>query len=386
MFVLIKNGNVFAPKALGKKDVLLFADKIVQIADHIDPPAGCETQVIDAAGKSVTPGIVDTHVHLLGAGGGGGPETRSSVIHFSTLTRAGITTVIGTLGLDTMGFTPRELYIRARALEREGLSTYMLTGSYAIPSVTITGSVPTDIVCIDKVVGLKIAMREVVCCGPDRQQLAPILAEVVRAGRWSAKAGVIVAHQGEVPGSLSWVCDMMEEMAIPKQHFVATHINRNPVVFDDAIACAKRGMLLDLTGNVPQDNMIPASKALRRLIDEGIPLENITFTSDSGAYHNDKGRDVILPVDLCAKEFRLMVKDEGISIPEALAPLTINPARIYRLDDKKGSLESGKDADVLLWDDDLKVDTVIAKGKVVVEAGKAVVRGRLEESYAKLLV
>ena len=385
MFLLIKNGNVFTPQAVGKKDVLVCAGKIIQIADKIEAPAGCPTEIIDASGMSVAPGIVDTHIHLLGAGGGGGPDTRSSVVHFSTMALAGVTTAVGTLGLDTMGFSPRELYIRARALEREGLSTYILTGSYAMPSVTITGTVPTDLVFIDKVIGLKIAMREVVANSPTREQLQAALIEVMRAGRWSAKAGVIVAHQGDVPGSLSWVCDMMDELLIPKKHFIATHINRTPEIFEDAIACAKRGMILDLTGNIPKPEAIAASKALRMLIDAGAPLENITFSSDSGAYHDDNGTDVVLPVDICIKELQLMVQKEGISLSDALAPLTSNAARLYSLDATKGSLDAGKDADVMLLDASLNVDTVIAKGKVLVKSGNAVVRGRLEESYYNYL-
>jgi beta-aspartyl-dipeptidase (metallo-type) len=385
MFLLIKNGNVFTPQAIGKNDVLVCAGKIVHIAEKIEEPTGYPTDVIDASGMSLTPGIVDGHIHLLGAGGSGGPDTRSSIVHFSTMARAGVTTAVGTLGLDTMGFSPREMYIRARALEREGLSTYMLTGSYALPSVTITGSVPTDIVFIDKVIGLKIAMREVLCKSPEKELLKQVIGEVMRAGRLSAKAGVVVAHQGDVPGSMSWVCDVLEELMIPKQHFIATHINRSREVLEDAIECAKRGMILDLTGNIPKPEAIAASKALRMMLEEGVPLENITFSSDSGAYHNDDGKDVVLPVDVCAKELRLMVKEEGLSLSDALATLTINPARLYCLADRKGSLEAGKDADVLLLDDALNVDTVIAKGKVLVKTGKPIVRGRLEESYHNML-
>jgi beta-aspartyl-dipeptidase (metallo-type) len=334
---------------------------------------------------SVTPGIVDAHIHMLGAGGGDGPDTRSSLVHFSVIARAGVTTAVGTLGLDTMGYGPRELYIRARALEREGLSTYILTGSYALPSVTITGSVPTDIVFIDKVIGLKIAMREVLSRSPDEELLKQVMVEVMRAGRWSAKAGVIVAHQGDIPGSLGWVCDAMEELMIPRRHFLATHINRSPAVLDDAIDCAKRGMMLDLTGNVPMPDAIAASRSFRLIMEAGVPLENITFSSDSGAYFNDGGKDVVLPVNVCVKELRLMVKNEGISLSDALAVLTVNPARLYGLNGAKGRLEVGLDADVLLLDGELNVDTVLAKGRVLVRAGKPAVRGRLEEAYYEKL-
>jgi beta-aspartyl-dipeptidase (metallo-type) len=385
MFVLIKNGNVFTPQAVGKKDILVCAGKIVQIADQIEAPAGLPAEVIDASGMSVTPGIVDAHIHMLGAGGGDGPDTRSSLVHLSVIARAGVTTAVGTLGLDTMGYGPRELYIRARALEREGLSTYILTGSYALPSVTITGSVPTDIVFVDKVIGLKMAMREVLSKSPDEELFKQVIVEVMRAGRWSAKAGVVVAHQGDVPGSLGWVCGAMEELMIPRKHFVATHINRSPAVLNDAIDCAKRGMILDLTGNIPMPETVAASKALRLMMEAGVPMENITFSSDSGAYYNVAGKDVVLPVNVCIKELRLMVKNEGISLSDALTPLTVNPARLYGLSGAKGRLETGLDADILLLDGELNVDTVLAKGKVLVKARKPVVRGRLEEAYYEKL-
>jgi len=385
MFLLIKNGNVFTPEDIGKKDVLTCAGKIVQIADSIEPPSGLPVEVIDASGMSVAPGIVDSHVHMLGAGGGHGPDSRSGLVHFSTITLAGVTTAIGLLGLDTMGFSPRELYIRARALEREGLSTYIITGSFVLPSVTITGSLTTDLVLIDKCVGVKVAMREVVSQTPTPEEMKRLIVEAMRAGRLGGKAGIVVAHQGDVPESLDWLCNMMDDHMIPKQHFTATHINRSKEVLDDAIACGKRGMILDLTGNIPKPEAIIPSKALRLMLEAGVPLDVITFSSDSGAYHNEHGQDVVLPVDICATELRAMVKAEGISLPTALATLTSNPARLYGLSAAKGTLEVGKDADFMFLDNDMNVDTVIAKGRVAVKDKKAIVRGRLEEAYIDIL-
>ena len=54
--ILIKNAQVFAPKALGKKDVLLAYDKILEIADCIEPWRD-DLTVIDAAGKMLVPGF-----------------------------------------------------------------------------------------------------------------------------------------------------------------------------------------------------------------------------------------------------------------------------------------------------------------------------------------
>ena len=63
--ILIKNAQVFAPKALGKKDVLLAYDKILEIADCIEPWRD-DLTVIDAAGKMLVPGFIDQHVHSVG--------------------------------------------------------------------------------------------------------------------------------------------------------------------------------------------------------------------------------------------------------------------------------------------------------------------------------
>ena len=51
--ILIKNARVFSPKALGKKDVLIAFDKILEVADCIEPWRG-DLTVIDAAGNIVS--------------------------------------------------------------------------------------------------------------------------------------------------------------------------------------------------------------------------------------------------------------------------------------------------------------------------------------------
>lgn len=80
--ILIKNAQVFAPKALGKKDVLLAYDKILEIADCIEPWRD-DLTVIDTAGKMLVPGFIDQHVHIVGGGGEGGFETRTPEFQLS---------------------------------------------------------------------------------------------------------------------------------------------------------------------------------------------------------------------------------------------------------------------------------------------------------------
>ena len=378
MFNLIKGGNVFAPEDLGVKDVLIFEDRIVKIADKIDPIDGFETKIYDAKGKYVVPGIIDGHIHMLGAGGGGGPASRSGMVHLSAITKAGVSTAIGVLGFDCMGYTPRELLIRARALESEGLSTYMLTGSFHMPAATITNSVIEDVALMDKVIGLKIAMRDKVKATPTNDEFTKLFNDVVMGGMLGNKAGVIVAHNGEVPGSLSTVMDLMEERMISPASFIATHINRTHDILNDAIPCGKRGMILDITGDYPSDGPVMPSEALPIMLNAGVPLENITISSDSGGVFTWNNQTRMLPVDVCVKELAKTVKSGTLPMSVALAPLTSTPARVYRLSDRKGSLTIGKDADLLILDGDYNVDTLFCRGKRMVENGEAVVKGYLE--------
>jgi len=69
MLTLLKNGYVYAPEDLGKRDVLLCAGKIVHMEDTIELAGlSLPVQVIDAGGMLAVPGFIDAHVHITGGG------------------------------------------------------------------------------------------------------------------------------------------------------------------------------------------------------------------------------------------------------------------------------------------------------------------------------
>lgn len=69
---LIKNAAVYSPEYLGKKDVLVAGRQICKIADEIRLPQELGAETIDGTGKILIPGMIDSHVHVLGGGGEGG--------------------------------------------------------------------------------------------------------------------------------------------------------------------------------------------------------------------------------------------------------------------------------------------------------------------------
>ncbi|RYL95398.1 dihydroorotase [Sporolactobacillus sp. THM7-4] len=62
MNVLLKNGKAYINGSIQQKDLLIKEDKIVQIAENIDPDEN--TQIINVDGKLISPGFIDVHVHL----------------------------------------------------------------------------------------------------------------------------------------------------------------------------------------------------------------------------------------------------------------------------------------------------------------------------------
>lgn len=62
---------------------------------------------------------------------------------------------------------------------------------------------------------------------------------------------------------------------------------------------------------------------------------------------------------------RTMVKKADIPVAEAVRMATATPARILGIEDKKGSLIKGKDADMLIFDEDIRIQTTIINGQIV---------------------
>ncbi|HKG23642.1 MAG TPA: beta-aspartyl-peptidase, partial [Blastocatellia bacterium] len=104
MITLVESGEVYAPEPLGRRDVLIVNDRIVMIGE-VDrrglKALGHEHKVIDAIGCVVTPGFIDPHEHLLGGSGEDGFSTQTPEINLGEIVTAGITTVVGALGVDT---------------------------------------------------------------------------------------------------------------------------------------------------------------------------------------------------------------------------------------------------------------------------------------------
>jgi N-acetylglucosamine-6-phosphate deacetylase len=102
--------------------------------------------------------------------------------------------------------------------------------------------------------------------------------------------------------------------------------------------------------------------------------------TDATSYHFI-GRDLIVNSDGCFLQdgtlagsmltmnrgVELFFKNTDASLREVLNMVSLNPARVMGLDKEKGSLEVGKDADVVVMTKDFEVDLTMVEGQIVFE-------------------
>src|SRR5687768_195410 len=187
MLKLIENGEIYAPESLGKGSILIARDlilKVGKIAQSSVERLGIECETIDAQGCFVTPGFIDPHEHLLGGSGEEGFATQTPEINLSEIVCAGITTVVGTLGVDTTMKTMAGLLAKAKALREEGLTAYLWSGGYNVPAVSIMSSVREDMMFIDEVIGAgEVAISDERATEPSIRELAKLVVDTRMGGK-----------------------------------------------------------------------------------------------------------------------------------------------------------------------------------------------------------
>lgn len=389
-FTLLKNAHVIAPEDLGVKDILVAGEKIAMIGEGLSLPAVYDCEVVDCEGNYVVPGFIDSHVHLIGGGGEGGYATRTPEIQLTDITTSGVTTVLGLLGTDGVTRHVASLLAKARGLEDEGITAYIYSGSYEIPTPTITGSIRNDIILIDKVIGTgEIAMCDHRSSQSPKEAYQQITAEARVGGMLSGKAGVVNMHLGDGEDGLKMLYEITKNGEIPKTQIIPTHVNRNKRLFKEAIEWAKQGGIMDVTSSVSPESgsshSVKSSEAVKQALEAGVNIENITMSSDGNGSMpifdeagNNIGVGVASQISIL-NEFRDMVQKENIAITDAIKIITSNIAKFTKLYPRKGCLANNSDADILVLDKDLQLQHVWARGTHMVENGKPIVFGTFEK-------
>lgn len=377
MIQLIRNVKVYRDGAWRPNDILVADKRIERISDHIE----CSYDglvTVEGKGMTAIPGYIDQHVHIIGGGGEGSFITQVPPLKFSEPVKAGVTTMVGLLGTDGTTRSVANLVARTKAFREFGLTAYCLTGNYNYPSPTLTGSVMDDIVFVEEIIGVKIAISDHRSANMTKESLIKLASDARVAGMLSGKPGIVHLHTGSGKAELDMLFDIVSETEIPIWNFRPTHLAAK---YDSAIRFARAGGFIDFTCD--PDDMFNRTALLVRALDEA-PDGSVTISTDSnGSFPvwNEKKEMIGIGagrISALHDTIRSMVTMQGCPLEKAIRPVTENVAKALKLYPAKGCLAAGSDADIVLLDDALDVDTVFAMGKCMLRNGEMQVHANFE--------
>lgn len=374
--ILIKNIETYSPNYLGEKDILIAGNKFIAIDEDIS--LHYETKIIDGKNLIAIPGLIDSHVHIIGGGGEAGFNSRTPELNEMDMIKGGVTTVVGTLGTDGISRTMEDLIAKAKSIKENGFSCWTYTGNYHIPIKTLTDSIEKDIMFIEEIIGVgELAISDHRSSYPTYKELKTIATKSRVAGMLSGKSGKINVHIGRGQDLLNPILELIQRTDIPIKQFIPTHMARNKKLLDSAIEYSELGGLIDITASstkkILEAGEIKCSKAVKYLIENNVPIENISITSDgqgSLPVFDKEGNNIGLKVgkvNSIYNEIKDMVKKENIELSKALKTVTSNPAINLKLKNK-GFIKNNYDADIVLIDkNELSIKYFIANGQLMMD-------------------
>lgn len=345
--LVIANGslvNVYTGELLNECSVAVKGKRIAYIGKDIQRAIGIDTKVIDATGKTIIPGFIDSHTHL----------SLCTVDEFLRYSLRGGTTTIVTEIIDV-----------AFALGFQGILQFL--ESCKNQPVKVFGVVPSMVSlsprfktgALNKEQTRKLLQREdILGLGEtywlpvveQERRLLELFEETLKTGK------KVTGHSAGAKGNklaayaASGVCSCHE-----------------PITAEEVLERLRLGMYVPAReGGVRKD-----LEAIAKIKDMGLDLHQFILASDGTSIKQvvEKGyMDVILKKAIAL----------GFDPISAIQMVTINPARYLNLDDRLGGIAPGKFADIVIIPDlqEINAEYVISNGQVVAQNKELLIQPR----------
>ncbi len=379
----IKGGKVILENEVLVGKVVIFNDKIIDILDEgifAKKIPTREMKIIDADGRYVSPGFIDLHIH--GAGGKDTMDGELSDLRIisETIAKSGVTGFLPTTmtmekakiykALDSVKLAMHANFKGAKILgaHMEGPfispkykgaqdKDYILKPDFNfiknyLDSIKMITMAPEEDFQFEFIKSVKNNSDIVLAMGHTNANYETAL-EAVRVGISNASHifNAMRPFHHRDPGVVGAVIKSNIRFEL-----IADTLHLHPAVFQ---------ILLNAKG---KDKMILITDSMRAgLMEAGnweLGGQEVVVANNSARLSDGTLAGSVLTLNNAVLN---ILTYTDLEIYEAVALASLNPARLINIDKSKGSIKIGKDADLIIFDEELKVELSIAGGKVIYE-------------------
>lgn len=384
--LLIQDARIIAPNQSIQRGWLLAQDGKIAAFSPGAAPDYSDADIISGVGSTVLPGFIDLHAH----GGNGFDVMHGSVEALQGMAQyfatGGVTSFLATTWTDTRDNISRALSAVAEALNSPSTGATLLgahlEGPYFNPKRC--GAQLSDLIRradpVEAVPWLDLDVIRLLALAPEYEQNHWLITEAVRRG-----VTVSAAH------SDATFCQMTAAENVGLSH--ATHSynamsplhHREPGVVGallsfDSVSCELIGDLLHVHPAAIQvlwrckkpDKLVLVTDSV---MIAGLPDGRYHFSHQDVEMKHGAVR-IIADGTLAGTTLtmnvalRNLMSVTGAPLEQIWQTTSLNPARAINISERKGSIEIGKDADLVLVDDEINVKLTIAEGRIVHQAAK----------------
>lgn len=397
--IVFTNSRVILPDTVLEHHNVFVEDGIIQAVTPKPPPDGLvqNAKVIDCGGNYLSPGFIDTHCH----GGGGADFMDGTTEDILTAARAHL--MHGTTGLcpTTLTSSDEELFCFFDCYEKaQGITECMphllgihLEGPYFSPAQA--GAQPPQYLVTPR----REHYLEILRRGNGniiKWSVAPELPGAMELGDELASRGIL-ALMGHSDARFSTVTEALRHGYTQLTHFysamstitrenghrklglveagylydelnveiIADGIHLPPELLKLIVKCKDHRHICLVTDSMRGADM-PDGPSLLGSLAHGVPVIIRDGIANMPSFDSFAGS--IATTD---RLVRVMVQAAGLPIWDAVRMASLNPAAFLGIDGTYGSIEPGKAADLLIFDQDIRISSVYVSGEQVKQMPKA---------------
>lgn len=343
--------NVYTGEVLSGDIVLTKGDKIAYVGKNADKAIGSSTQIIDAAGKTLIPGLIDGHTHI---------DYLCSASEFVRyILKGGTTTIITEVSGLAFPLGYHGIIEFLRSTQNQPMKIFITVP----PMITVTPQADKHAITVNELRKL-LRRKEVLGLGESYwawvvegdQRLLDFIAETIKAGKR------VEGHSAGAKGN-------------KLQAYVSVGISscHEPVTAQEVLERLRAGLTVFVREGAVRSDL----EAISRIRDENIDFRRLALATDA-----------VDPRQLINDGYLECVVQKAINLGFnpvlAIQMATINVAQHFALDDAIGGIAPGKYADIAVIPNlrTIQPEYVISNGQVVAKNGQLLVTPR-KHTYPK---